>query len=873
VVERRFYGEGVAGDKALNLRGQVAVRYDTSGKTENLSFDFQGNLTGSARRFAAAYRDLPNWSGATPDARLDAESFASSSAYDARDRVTERATPDGSVYQPRYNEAGLLETVSVTQAGATRLYVKNIDYDEQGRRQRVVFGNDVSVTYRYDHETRRLLGLTSRTLGGQALQDFHYTYDPIGNLTHLEDRCVPTVWFGNSMVSGLATYRYDALYRLIEATGREHPGQLAAGAADNWDDQPFLHRYAASDPLVWRNYTQSYTYDEVGNLSQMKHVAPLGGNWTRDYQLAADRNRLVSTQSGATVFPYSHQPAHGYMTAMPHLSVMRSNFRDELQAVATQKVASGSPETTWYVYDADGQRVRKVTDRSAAVGDDPVKKSERYYLDGVEIYREYAGGGTPRSERRTFHVMDDRQRVALIERQTLSTDGPPDPRLVRYQGPDHLGSSRLETDEAAHVISYEEFHPFGTTAYQAVDKGVIAAAKRYRYTEMERDEESGLEYHGARYYVPWLGRWTAPDKHPDQVTGNRYAYVKNNPVIHSDPNGMSEEPLHGATTFRLLVAAGFTPADAARIALADAAMDHDPEDTAGAGDAVDHPDRVRQGHFDPEHAVSRIEADIAGFGGHGETHPEPGKLEAFGRNLHNAEDVGFPGAPGPHTRGTKELSSDIIAISAWAGALGGVLLGVSQASGVSSDAQTGLIIAAFILIVAAQVGLGIGLSLLGIGHGTYTSEVGETSGWMPPGKYVNDQAYQDPVGNTALLQREYELMKRAAVAYYGGPRPTDDAAAGRAIYEVTHADTSERISAVLNAPVDAAGTSYMSILPGRSTVTRPGQGPWVNPGVTRGVDVGPFSDATRDRVRARGETTGKDFVYIPGATWRWGYGR
>lgn len=875
VVERRFYGEGAAGDKARNLRGQVAVRYDTSGKTENLSFDFKGNLTASARRFAAAYRDVPDWSGATPDARLEVESFASSAAYDARDRVTERATPDGSVYRPSYNEAGLLETVSVTQDGATQIYVKNIDYDEQGRRQQVVFGNDITVTYRYDHETRRLLGLTSRTLGGQALQDFHYTYDPIGNLTHLEDRCVPTVWFGNAMVSGLATYRYDAVYRLTEATGREHPGQLAAGAADNWDDQPFLQRYAASDPLVWRNYTQSYAYDEVGNLSQMKHVAPLGGNWTRDYQLAGDRNRLISTQSGATVFPYSHHPAHGYMTAMPHLSVMRSNFRDELQAVATQKVASGSPETTWYVYDADGQRVRKVSDRSAAAGDDPVKKSERYYLDGVEIYREYAGGGAPRSERRTFHVMDDRQRVALIERQTIATDGPPDPRLVRYQGPDHLGSSRLETDEAARVISYEEFHPFGTTAYQAVDKGVIAAARRYRYTEMERDEESGLEYHGARYYVPWLGRWTAPDKHPDQVTGNRYAYVKNNPVIHFDPSGMSEEPLHGATTFRLLVAAGFTPADAARIALADAAMDHDPADTADVSNTVSNPERVRTGHFDPEHAVSRIDADIAGFGGHGATSPEPEKLEAFGRNLHNLEDVGFPDAPGPHMRGAKQMSPELISAGVWAGALGGALMGLAFQHSTSETAKAVLIIAAGIAIFASEVLLIIGFSTLGLGHGSYTAETGETAYWMPDAKYVNDQAYQDPVGNSAVLRREFAKMKAAADAYYGpgGHAAADEAAADRAIYEVTHADTSERISAVLNAPVDAAGTNYMSILPGRNTVTRPGQGPWVNSGVTRGVDVGPFSKATRDRVSARGESTGEEFVYIPGATWRWGYGR
>ena len=69
----------------------------------------------------------------------------------------------------------------------------------------------------------------------------------------------------------------------------------------------------------------------------------------------------------------------------------------------------------------------------------------------------------------------------------------------------HLGSAALELDEQAKIISYEEYHPYGTTAYQATDAVKQVPAKRYRYTGMERDEESGLSYHSARYYVPWLG--------------------------------------------------------------------------------------------------------------------------------------------------------------------------------------------------------------------------------------------------------------------------------------------------------------------------------------------------------------------------------
>ena len=60
----------------------------------------------------------------------------------------------------------------------------------------------------------------------------------------------------------------------------------------------------------------------------------------------------------------------------------------------------------------------------------------------------------------------------------------------------------------AQIISYEEYTPYGSTSYQAV-RSQTETPKRYRYTGKERDEESGLYYHGARYYAPWLARWIA----------------------------------------------------------------------------------------------------------------------------------------------------------------------------------------------------------------------------------------------------------------------------------------------------------------------------------------------------------------------------
>src|SRR5262249_46383491 len=81
--------------------------------------------------------------------------------------------------------------------------------------------------------------------------------------------------------------------------------------------------------------------------------------------------------------------------------------------------------------------------------------------------------------------------------------------------------------------------PYGTSAYRAVQKGGEASPARYRYTGMERDEESGLSYHTARHYAPWLGSWVSSDPMGVAAGMNTYAYTSGNPVNAVDHRGMA----------------------------------------------------------------------------------------------------------------------------------------------------------------------------------------------------------------------------------------------------------------------------------------------------------------------------------------------
>ena len=57
-----------------------------------------------------------------------------------------------------------------------------------------------------------------------------------------------------------------------------------------------------------------------------------------------------------------------------------------------------------------------------------------------------------------------------------------------------------------------------------------------KFTGKEFDADSNLYYYGARYYDPYIGRFTQRDPIGDGV--NWYAYVANNPLRFVDPTGL-----------------------------------------------------------------------------------------------------------------------------------------------------------------------------------------------------------------------------------------------------------------------------------------------------------------------------------------------
>jgi RHS repeat-associated protein len=123
---------------------------------------------------------------------------------------------------------------------------------------------------------------------------------------------------------------------------------------------------------------------------------------------------------------------------------------------------------------------------------------------------------------------------------------------VQWLVTDQLGTPRMVFDKTGSLsgVSRHDYLPFGEELYvgtggRTSTEGYNTDNVRQHFTGKERDNETGLDYFGARYYASTQGRFTSidPDNYQakrdlkDAQSWNAYSYVNNNPLSRTDPDG------------------------------------------------------------------------------------------------------------------------------------------------------------------------------------------------------------------------------------------------------------------------------------------------------------------------------------------------
>ena len=412
-----------------NLLGQLTRHHDEAGLTVLAAVDFKGNVLEKSRRviadapILAVFEQAPaNGWQVTPfqvdwqpgpqqtlaereGELLETTAYQTTASYDALDRVKRMQFPqdvEGKRRQlrPEYNRAGGLDQVRLDDHPLRRAH--------RLRRQRPA-GADRLRQRRDDPlclrpQTFRLKRLRSEHYskpdaltyrpGGEALQDFGYDYDLVGNILGIRDRVPGSGILNNPeaatvgdtalaqlLVSGDALNRrfnYDPIYRLLSATGRE----CDRPPDGPWEDQP-----RCTDLTKTRAYTERYTYDPMGNMLRLDHRNGPGG-FTREFTVETVNNRLRALKIGDNPYDYGFD-VNGNMRSETTSRHFEWNHADQMKAFRTQTEGAEPSVHAHYLYDATGQRVKKLVRKQGG------QIEITHYIDGVFEHHRWGGGHTP----------------------------------------------------------------------------------------------------------------------------------------------------------------------------------------------------------------------------------------------------------------------------------------------------------------------------------------------------------------------------------------------------------------------------------------------------------------------------------------------
>ncbi len=518
--------------------GNLSQAFDASGHGIELAYEGADNSLASIIDQSGNVTKFANDSSGAVLSAILPDGSAESWAYDAQGsplvwtnrrgqqiQVTRNAAgqiitktlPDGRSFSYAYDPRGLLTKIVDSLSG-----ISSIAYDARGLMTNVTYPDGNGFAFSYDAVGRRV------SRAGREGRTLQYGYDSAGRLASLASSDAgPLVRYsydaagrlsGESKGNGTTTtYTYDGVGRVLSVTNASPAGAVISFFNYRYDERG--NRVS----MMTATGTTAYTYDGLNQLTGVLYPGgrsvlysydPLGNRTavndggTNAAYAANDLNQY--SQAGGVSFAYD---ADGNLVRRNDASGASTYVYD-----AENRLISVSTPTNgvWqYLYDAFGNR--------AAVIRDGVTKRFLYDPDGfVDMVAEYAADGSLTA--RFDHGL------GLVSRSD------PAGATVFYSYDAH-GNTREITGTNGLPLNTYDYTPFGEPLQQSES---VANPFQFSGRFGTLADGNGLHFMRTRFYSASEGRFISTDPLSWQSGRlNLMSYCDNNPVLLSDPLGLS----------------------------------------------------------------------------------------------------------------------------------------------------------------------------------------------------------------------------------------------------------------------------------------------------------------------------------------------